>query len=401
MNPETEAIARLAPCYVYDEAEIVRRCTLLKTAAPAFRWLYSVKCNPHAKVLQTVRREGFGLDAASAAEVDRGLAAGFAGEEISYSAPGKTDRAIRSALGKCRLIVDSVGELERVVRTAFDMGIAVADVGVRIHPDFGFDGGAPLPTPFGMSMADAEEAAVLARDSGRVRITGAHIHLRSQCLEAAVIGRYWENCAESAERLQEKLAGKLDYFNFGSGPGIAYNPAEQTELDLDALAVFARRAAGEPVFSGVALFAETGRFVAAAAGVYYTPVVDVKVSQGVKYLIVQNALNGFSRAVFANLQPGLADGQEPLFTTHGAHPVTIENACSELERVTVVGNLCTAADVVARNALLPKARPGDLMCIANAGAYARSLSPLAFSSHEPPRELWRDAEGRITEEPPE
>lgn len=399
MRRVDDIIVRSAPCYVYDETEIVRRCRVLKAVAPAFRWLYSIKCNPHIKILQTVRCEGFGLDAASPAEVIRGLDAGFAADDIFYSAPGKSERAIGGVLGRCRLIIDSVGEIDRVARAAAKLGISDVAVGVRIQPDFGVDADGPQPTPFGMGLAEIDEAIAVARATGRVRITGAHIHLRSQILEASAIGRYWENCARIADLLQEKLSGELEYFNFGSGVGLAYNCTEQTEVEVDVLAHFAQEVARKAVFSkGVELFAETGRFVTAAAGAYYTPVVDTKVSHGVKYLIVQNALNGFARAVLENLRPGLSDGQEPLFTTKSAHPVSIENGRKASETVTVVGNLCTAADVIVRDAVLPLAVPGDLVRIGNAGAYARSLSPLNFSSHEAPRELWRDTAGNITDE---
>ena len=49
------------------------------------------------------------------------------------------------------------------------------------------------------------------------------------------------------------------------------------------------------------LLIETGRFITCNAGKYYTPIVDIKESLGQKYLIVENAMNGFMRPAIANL----------------------------------------------------------------------------------------------------
>ena len=52
----------------------------------------------------------------------------------------------------------------------------------------------------------------------------------------------------------------------------------------------------------------------------------------------------------------------------------------------VVGTLCTALDVMAKDVSLPKSDIGDVLAVSNAGSYAFTLSPFAFSSHELPKE---------------
>ena len=59
-----------------------------------------------------------------------------------------------------------------------------------------------------------------------------------------------------------------------------------------------------------------------------------------------------------------------------------------LEKVTLVGNLCTSADVIAEDILLPTMVRGDLMIVKNAGSYAAVLSPMQFSSQEQPAEFF-------------
>ena len=55
--------------YLYDEGEILRRVERLKGLFPKVEFLYSIKCNPHRRVLDTVFSRGFGADAASLNEV--------------------------------------------------------------------------------------------------------------------------------------------------------------------------------------------------------------------------------------------------------------------------------------------------------------------------------------------
>ena len=59
------------------------------------------------------------------------------------------------------------------------------------------------------------------------------------------------------------------------------------------------------------------------------------------------------------------------------------------ETVDIVGNLCTALDVMAKNITLPHAEIGDILAVSNAGSYGCTLTPLLFSNQETPKEfLW-------------
>ena len=59
----------------------------------------------------------------------------------------------------------------------------------------------------------------------------------------------------------------------------------------------------------------------------------------------------------------------------------------------IVGNLCTALDVMARDITLPHADIGDILAVSNAGSYGYTLTPLLFSRQEQPKEfLWTEGE---------
>ena len=63
--------------------------------------------------------------------------------------------------------------------------------------------------------------------------------------------------------------------------------------------------------------------------------------------------------------------------------------------MTLAGNLCSAADVIAEDILLPHLEPGDIVAVTNAGSYAAALTPFQFSSQEKPAEFFLTEEGKI------
>ena len=73
-------------------------------------------------------------------------------------------------------------------------------------------------------------------------------------------------------------------------------------------------------------------------------------------------------------------------------------SCKEnekMEEMTLVGNLCTAADVIAEDIILPHLESGDCVVITNAGSYAAALTPMQFSSQEMPVEFFLAKDGEL------
>ena len=133
---------------------------------------------------------------------------------------------------------------------------------------------------------------------------------------------------------------------------------------------------------------EVGRYAVGKSGIYVTKVMDRKVSCGKTYLILKNTLNGFIRPSLARLvciYGGAAAPCEPLFTSEDAFEIrTLKEDGAEKETVTLVGNLCTAADVAAENVTMPRLDVGDVVIFTNAGNYGAVLSPAQFSSQARP-----------------
>ena len=71
------------------------------------------------------------------------------------------------------------------------------------------------------------------------------------------------------------------------------------------------------------------------------------------------------------------------------YPLCLGNrvASDKLERVNVVGPLCTPLDLLGNKVSLPAAAPGDLIVVFQSGAYGLTASPLNFLSHPHPGEI--------------
>ena len=71
------------------------------------------------------------------------------------------------------------------------------------------------------------------------------------------------------------------------------------------------------------------------------------------------------------------------------YPVAVANRVSSdnLEKVSVVGPLCTPLDLLADKVDLPGAEIGDLIAVFQSGAYGFSASPHTFLSHPLPKQV--------------
>lgn len=397
MNTAKEEFAlKHAPCYIYDKAAIISRCRELKDTLSQVRFLYSVKTNPFELVLATIASEGLGADAASSEEVLKAARCGIPASSIFYSSPGKTAWDIERALGKCVIIADSSNEVKLLQAYADKSGISLK-IGLRINPAFGMGCEGCCSSKFGVDEEQLESIFAQLQHVKNIEIVGIHVHLRSQVLDAGVLARYYLQCYRLAEKIAAAYGSNMEFINFGSGIGTVYDEAQDVPVNLGKLAQTLQEIVCENAKGLRAqLYIETGRYLTCNAGTYYTRIVDIKKSMGVKYFIVENGLNGFLRPAVAALVKRLApaaEGMEPLYTSQrefsvrgvAQAPLTGE----AVERVTVVGNLCTGLDVIASDVLLPPLQIGDVLAISNAGSYGYSLSPMCFSSHRLPQEiLW-------------
>ncbi len=388
--------------YLYDESKIIEYTNQLKEKFNNVEFLYSNKSNPYPMILKTVFLQGFGSDSASLAEVISSSNHGLTKEKIYYSAPGKSMEDIHGAMDISVIVADSLDEILRIQEVAKEKGVT-AKIGIRINPNFGFYSDKGIASKFGIDEEIIFENGKVLKKLENVEITGIHVHVRSQELQAEVIWKYYERILNLAKKVQKELDINLEFINLGSGIGINYsvddNPLDTTALGSAAEKLIVDLKRNMPQ---VTVFIETGRFAVTKSGVYATKVVDIKQSYGKTFVILKNTLNGFIRPSLAQLISSYSSdespaGSEPLFTSVNAFDFIALTDESQEEVVSLVGNLCTGTDVVAKDILMPKLKCGDVVVMTNAGSYAAVLSPMQFSSQVPPAQLFLSVNGEIVE----
>lgn len=385
--------------YLYDEKYIITCANELKNNFKNVHFLYSIKANPNPMVLDSVLKQGFGVDAASVKEVMLASNKGLASKLIQYSAPGKTIQDIEITLNHSIIIADSLSEIKLINKIAQNQSIK-ANIGIRINPDFSFDSITGSSSKFGIDVDQLFSALSWIKQLNNINIIGFHIHLQSQELNVERLENYYENIFNLALSLQHEIKHPLQFINMGSGLGIPY-ASEDKPLDITRLGkkVSNLMESFSSQLSQSQIYIETGRYLVGSSGTYITKVLDKKISCGKNYAILHNTLNGFMRLSLSQLvnqynTSNNPKGTEPLFTSANAFSFTPFTSETEMEKITLVGNLCTSADIIAKDIILPKLKPGDLITIPNAGCYAASLSPIQFSSQTPPPEVFLTSDGR-------
>jgi diaminopimelate decarboxylase/aspartate kinase len=216
---------------------------------------------------------------------------------------------------------------------------------------------------FGVPIAEVEQFAQLAERHG-VSVIGLHAHSGSGIFDA-------DNWAQVASRLLglAQRFPQLGTIDVGGGLGVPDVP-EQLGLSLAQLdtALLAMRQ-NRP---GIALWIEPGRFLVAAAGVLIARVTQTKSKDEVRYVGIATGMNSLIR-------PALyGSWHEIVNLTRLDEPAT--------EIVNVVGPICESADFLGHDRLLPPTRAGDVLLIANAGAYGHAMSS-RYNLREPALEF--------------
>lgn len=370
------------PFFAYDRDRMSRRVSELRAAMPeALQIHYAIKANPMPDVVGHMAGLVDGLDVASEGELRIALDTGTSPEVISFAGPGKRDSELEAAvLAGITVNLESKNEFHRIVRIAEKVGMK-ANVAVRVNPSFelktaGMKMGG-RPSQFGV---DAENVPALLKDieSAELHYRGLHVFSGSQNLLPGAITETLEQTVELVLSIADSTAMRCPSVNLGGGLGIPYFPKEKP-LDL-ALLTDAYNNAVEKLTKKLdepELIIELGRYLVGESGIYVCKVVDIKDSRGVRFAICDGGLH-HHLAVTGNFGQILRKN----------YPVvSVKRNLSQLEKVTVVGPLCTPLDLLADGMNLGRLQEGSLIAVLQSGAYGASASPNRFLSHPPCKEI--------------
>jgi diaminopimelate decarboxylase/aspartate kinase len=349
-----EIAAQGSPRYVYDATSInAAAMELMEMDAVDVRF-YAIKANPHPDVLRVLKDAGMGMECVSPGELDhvRRLFPDLDPSRLLFTPNfAGPDEYIHGFAKNAMVTVDGLHPLR-----CWPEIFADKEILLRMDPGKGRGHHAHVRTAgarskFGISPADIDEAARLARAAG-ARVVGLHAHSGSGILSSHGWAQTAAFLAHVAQRFPDVRA-----LDLGGGLGIAEKPG-QAPLDLNAvnesLKIF------KTAHPTMDIWLEPGRFLVAHAGVLLGRVTQLKQKAGIIYVGVNVGMNSLIR-------PALYGAHHPIINL-----TRLDQAPTEI--VNIVGPICESGDVLGHARRLPPTKEGDVLLIGNAGAYGHSMA---------------------------
>ncbi len=345
------------PLYVYSQAQLLANYRAFDDAfAPVpHQVCFAVKANSNLAVLQTLARAGAGFDIVSGGEQARVLAAGGDPKKIVFSGLGKTEAEMAEALtlGIACFNVESEAELDRLNAVAARLNRR-APVSLRVNPDVDAQTHPYISTglkenKFGVPIERAPEVYQRIQALSHLDPVGIDCHIGSQLTSTDPFSDALDRVLSMVAQLAQ--AGMtLHHIDIGGGLGVCYRdetpptPAEYAAVLLPRLRA-----------SGLTVYLEPGRAIAANAGLLVTRVEFLKPTEHKDFAIVDAAMNDLIRpalyGAWMDIVPAQPRGEE-----------------TPLRHYDVVGAVCETGDFLGKDRPL-RLQPGDVLAVTGAGAY--------------------------------
>lgn len=361
-----DALGERDCAYVYDLATVRGQAEALASMRSLGRALYAIKANANPDILRAVAACGLSFECVSRGEVERVLAAlpGLDRDRLLFTPNFAPRDEYRWALEQgIRTTVDNL----YVLRTWPEL-FRGREIFVRIDTGRGHGhhrhvrtGG--VHSKFGVPLFEVEELEAAATAIGAT-VTGLHAHTGS--------GNFaLDNWTETAESLVEiaRSFGTVRVLDLGGGLGV---PERASALPLDLAALDAALLAVKDRAPSLEFWLEPGRYVVAAAGVLLARVTQLKGKGAKRYLGVATGMNSLIR-------PALYGAYHEIFNLS-----RLDDPAEEL--YDVVGPICETGDFLGHDRRLPASREGDVLLVANAGAYGYAMSS-QYNLRPPAQEL--------------
>ena len=344
--------AEATPRYVYHLPTVRQQARTLKSLTSVDRLHYAVKANTHPAILRALAEEGFGFECVSPGELKAVMAVVPESAPLLFTPNFAPREDYAWALNtRATVSLDSLYPLEhwgevfrgREIVLRVDLGRGLG------HHEKVRTGGSG--SKFGLPV-DQIDAFLRLADKYSVTVRGLHAHLGSGILDDKHWGEVYNQLASLAERI-----GSVAFLDIGGGLGVPSHPGE-SRLDIAALEEVLRKV--KSAYPHYGLWMEPGRYLVADAGVLITRVTQQKGKGSWRYLGVDTGMNSLIR-------PALYDAWHEIVNL-----TRLDEPATALYQV--VGPICESGDVIGSDRRLPEAQEGDVMLIAQAGAYGKVMS---------------------------
>jgi len=384
------------PCfYLYDLNNITEKINLLQKNMPKnVRMLYSIKANPHDKIIEHMKNNSYikGVEVASLGELNRALKS-FNPRDIIFPGPGKTSFEIKSALQKKvgLIVVESYLEALRIQQIAKEERIKSVNVLIRININYqskiklNYRSSETQKTCGFSSKLGIDEEKIystldLFKKLDRLVIRGVHVMSGSEELNYKNLLNYFEYVFSLINKLK-KSRFEAKIIDFGGGFGIDYE-SKNKKLDIVSLGREFNNLIKKFNLGKKTIIFELGKYLVGESGYYVTEIIDIKRSMGKWQVITSGGINHIKRPQEAALNhpTSIINLNKPKF-----YP---DQPFVKKEKADIGGPLCTSLDTYCKDLFVDEANIGDLVVTSNLGAYGLTFSPVNFLSHLLPKEYF-------------
>ena len=340
--------------YVYDRTSITTAANSLTSLKNVDRILYAVKANFNPEVIRTLDAAGVDFECVSPGEVEwlQQTLPDFDLGRVLFT-PNFAPRAeYEWAFGLgLQVTLDNLYPLQAWPELFRDRKLFV-----RIDPGQGRGHHEHVKTAgvhskFGIPRFEIRELQTLLADAG-ADVVGIHAHSGSGILDL----NNWRTVASELVQIAEQFPN-VTAIDLGGGIGVPEKPGD---LPIDVQKLDDTLAEIRSRYPRYALWLEPGRYLVAQAGVLLTRVTQTKGKGEMRYIGVGTGMNSLIR-------PALYGSYHEIVNLSRADQ-------SPSETVTVVGPICETGDRLGSDRLLPPTEEGDVILIANAGAYGYVMS---------------------------
>jgi diaminopimelate decarboxylase/aspartate kinase len=352
--------------YVYDGDSVAEAATSLLNLKNISRILYAVKANFNADLLKILGNAGVDFECVSPGEVEW-LQEVFPDLDLgrilftpNFAPREEYEWALNMGL---QVTLDNLYPLQ-----AWPEIFKGKKLFIRIDPGQGRGHHEHVKTAgvhskFGIPRFEIGELASLVESAG-ADVIGIHAHSGSGILDPD----NWRRVAGELVLIAEQFPN-VKTIDLGGGLGVPEKPGDKA-FDLDRLdETLSEIRETYPQFD---LWLEPGRYLVARAGVLLTRCTQTKGKGEMHYVGVGTGMNSLIR-------PALYGSYHEIVNLSRADQ-------SPSETVTVVGPICETGDRLGSDRLLPPTEEGDVILIANAGAYGYVMSS-QYNRREVAREI--------------
>ena len=394
------------PAYVLDEVDFRSRARGFAEAFDgAFRDLcggadvyYAGKAFLCTEVARWVADEGLFLDTCTGGELAVAARAQVPASRIGLHGNNKSDAELARALdmGIGRIVVDSLGEVDRLADAAAARGVRApvllrVTVGVEAHTH-SYIATAHEDQKFGLSLSEGVAAQAVSRVLARpeLELRGLHSHIGSQIFDVQgfevavrrVLGLHAQVAREHGIALPE--------LDIGGGFGIAYTTEHDPMPTADLAQGMADIIGKECASLGVEvprISTEPGRAIAGPSTFTLYRVGTVK----------DVGLDGGSSRRYVAVDGGMSDNiRTALYDADYSATLAGRASAAAPVLTRVVGKHCESGDVVVKDEFLPgDTAAGDLLAVPGTGAYCRSMASQYNHVPRPPVLAVRDGSVRV------